>query len=97
MALGGMSETDALAMASDELPDVVRLPAYLEPLVSLVDGVHNQWRVMTGLGGGGPMGFDLNAVAHVAGWLKIDITPKLFGDLRLIEAEALQLMRRAKT
>lgn len=49
-----------------------------------------QWRwTSAGLGGAFKTGLDYTAIAATASGLGVSVTPQLFNDLRLLEAEAL--------
>lgn len=92
----GLDEGLARQMAADmaDTPAALVLPQAMRPLIDLVIAVMGQWR----MGGGGmaplrPVALDLVAVDAAARWIGIPPTAALLRDLRVIEHEALALMR----
>lgn len=93
----GMSPSDAKALADRvggrEAGPLV-LPDTLRSAVELAVAAVGQWR----MAGGGmaplrPVAFDFAALDSLARWLGIEPSRALLADLRVIEDEALKIMR----
>ena len=92
----GLDEASARTAASglvDE-PGALTLPETMRPLIDLVLATLGQWRMAGGgMGPLRPVALDLGAVDVAARWLGITPDAGLLRDLRVIEHEALVLMR----
>jgi hypothetical protein len=84
-ALGLVGEPPATVRQEIEiLPDMV-------DSLRLFAALGTQWRVGPG---GGVLGLDYGAMRDVAGWLEVMPTPRIFDDLRRLEAGVLAAMSR---
>lgn len=64
----------------------------MRDVVGLFMALQTQWRwISAGMGGAFRSGIDYPAIAPTASALGLTMTPGLFNDLRLLEAEALRV------
>lgn len=69
------------------------LPASMMPAIELAVVSHDQVRTVAGFGGVSIIGFDQQAVHATAQMHQITLDKRAAGDLRVLQAEGLRLMR----